>query len=537
MNVVTLRNGKQLEDPPIKEPSKEVVEEVGEGEKEIHNAKVEDEAKDETPKPLAPYVPKVPFPQRLAQAKLQKKYGKFLDILKKLHINISFLDAISEMPSYAKFLKDILSNKKKLEENATVALNAECSAILQNTLPKKLGDPGSYSIPVKLGDIEINRALCDLGASVSLMSLSICKKLQMGELKPTSISLQLADRSVKFPLGVLEDVPLRVGKFFIPCDFVVMEMEEDVDVPIILGRPFLATAGAIIDMKKGKITFEVGDEKLEYSLLNVMGTPSMGDTVCQVDVLDELQSEQLPLSKPDDALEQVLVGKDDGDGDWEAREYARLLEEAKANPIANPIRETLSAVSIGESTKPPEVELKPVPSNLKYAYLGPNNSYPVIVNAELKDTELEQLLNVLRTYKSVIGYTIDDIKGINPSFCMHKIILENDHASSVEPQRRLNPNMVEGIEVDKAKIEFIERLPPPNSVKGVRSFLGHAGFYRRFIKDFLKIVRPLTELLAKDVPFVFSDACLEAFNRLKEALITAPVKLPPRLEPAVRNNV
>ncbi|XP_021753664.1 uncharacterized protein LOC110719061 [Chenopodium quinoa] len=119
------------------------------------------------------------------------------------------------MPSYAKFLKDILSNKKKLEGNATVALTAVCSAILQNTLPKKLSDPGSYSISV-LGGIEINRAFCDLGASVSLMPLSICKKHQMGELKPTLISLQLADRSVKFPLGIFKDVPLRVGKFFIP---------------------------------------------------------------------------------------------------------------------------------------------------------------------------------------------------------------------------------------------------------------------------------------------------------------------------------
>ncbi|XP_021733426.1 DNA damage-inducible protein 1-like [Chenopodium quinoa] len=216
MNVVTLRSGKQLEDPPTKETSQEVVEEVGANEKEIDNAKVEDESKEAPPKPLAPYVPKVPFPQRLAQDKLEKKF-------------------------------------KKLEENTTVALNAECNAILQNTLLKKLGDPGSYSITVKLGDIEINRTLCDLGASVSLMPLSICKKLQMGELKPRRISLQLIDRSVKFPLGVLEDVPLRVGKFFIPCDFVVMEMEEDVNVPIILGRPFLATTGAIIDMKKGKI--------------------------------------------------------------------------------------------------------------------------------------------------------------------------------------------------------------------------------------------------------------------------------------------
>ncbi|XP_021770619.1 uncharacterized protein LOC110734778 [Chenopodium quinoa] len=177
MNVITLRSGKQLEDPPTKEPSREVIGEVGASEKKVEDARVVEASKEAPPKPLAPYVPKVPFPQRLAQAKLEKKFSKFLDILKKLHINIPFLDAISEMPSYANFLKDMLSNKRKLEEITTVALNAECSAILQNTLPKKLGDPGSYSIPVKLGDIEINRALCDLGASVSLIPLSISKKL------------------------------------------------------------------------------------------------------------------------------------------------------------------------------------------------------------------------------------------------------------------------------------------------------------------------------------------------------------------------
>ncbi|XP_021771500.1 uncharacterized protein LOC110735621 [Chenopodium quinoa] len=294
MNFVALRSGRQLDDPPTMEPSREVNEEAEARKKEVEDARVEEASKEPPPKPLSPYVPKIPFSQRLAQAKLEKKFSKFLDILKKLHINIPFLDAISEMPSYAKILKDMLSNKRKLEENTTVALNAECSAILQNTLPKKLGDPGSYSIPVKLGDIEINRALCDLGASVSLMPPSICKKLQMGELKPTRISLQLADRSVKFPLGVLEDVPLRVGKFFIPCDFVVMKMKEDVNVPIILGRPFLATTGAIIDMKKGKITFKVGDEKLEYSLLNVMGAPSTGDTIYQISQL----SQQVCIKEP-----------------------------------------------------------------------------------------------------------------------------------------------------------------------------------------------------------------------------------------------
>ncbi|KAJ9128976.1 hypothetical protein P3X46_034262 [Hevea brasiliensis] len=186
-------------------------------------------------------MPPLPFPQRFQKAKLDKQFGKFLEVLKSLHVTIPFTDALGQMPSYAKFLKEILSNKKKLEEFETVALTEESSAILQNKLPPKLKDPGSFSIPCHIGDISIDKALCDLGASVSLMPLSIYEKVKIGEMKPTTISLQLADRSIKFPIGIVENVPLKVGKFFIPVDFVVLEMEEDVHIPIILGRPFLAT--------------------------------------------------------------------------------------------------------------------------------------------------------------------------------------------------------------------------------------------------------------------------------------------------------
>ncbi|XP_058782895.1 uncharacterized protein LOC131657525 [Vicia villosa] len=163
------------------------------------------------------------------------------------------------MPSYAKFLKEILSNKKKIVENETVTLTAECSAIIQNNMPPKLKDPGSFSIPCVIGKFVIDKALCDLGASVSLMPLSICEKLKLGELRPTRMSLQLADRSVKFPVGMLENVPVRIRQFYIPIDFIIMDIKEDSNIPIILGRPFLATAGAIIDVKKGKLTFEVGE--------------------------------------------------------------------------------------------------------------------------------------------------------------------------------------------------------------------------------------------------------------------------------------
>ncbi|KAJ9145691.1 hypothetical protein P3X46_028044 [Hevea brasiliensis] len=137
-------------------------------------------------------------------------------------------DQEEEMPSYAKFLKEILSKKRKLEDYGIVALTEECSAILQNKLPPKLKDLRSFSIPCLIGNKKIDKALCDLGASISLMPLSICKKLEIGELKPITISLQLADRSIKYPVGILENIPIKVGKFFIPVDFVVLEMEEDV---------------------------------------------------------------------------------------------------------------------------------------------------------------------------------------------------------------------------------------------------------------------------------------------------------------------
>ncbi|XP_058006748.1 uncharacterized protein LOC131182121 [Hevea brasiliensis] len=174
------------------------------------------------------------------------------------------------MPSYAKFLKDILSKKRRLEDYETVALTEECGSILQNKLPPKLKDPGSFSILHPISNMNIDKALCDLGASVSLMPLSICRKLDVGELKPTIISLQLADQSVKYPMGILENIPIKVGKFFIPVDFVVLEMEEDVQIPIILGRPFLATVGAVINIKNGQLTLKVGDEEVEFNLFSAM---------------------------------------------------------------------------------------------------------------------------------------------------------------------------------------------------------------------------------------------------------------------------
>ncbi|XP_020260559.1 uncharacterized protein LOC109836923 [Asparagus officinalis] len=282
----------------------------------------------------APYKPLLPFPQRQVKAKLEKQFGKFIEILKKLHINIQFVEAISQMPSYTKFLKDILSNKRRLEEYETVAITQECSDIIQNKLPPKFKDPdpGSFSIPCTIGDMSINRALCDLGASVSLMPLSICNKLQMVDLKHTTISLQLADRSVKRLVGILEDVPIQVGKFYIPVDFVLLKIK-DSKIPIILGRPFLATAGVVIDVKNGKLFLNIGDEKMNFDLFSAMKFPLIDDTCCMIDTIDMVVREDFTRDISSDPREKCLVknGVPDDD-DQEITSYVTMLHENPPTP-------------------------------------------------------------------------------------------------------------------------------------------------------------------------------------------------------------
>ncbi|XP_057803024.1 uncharacterized protein LOC131018317 [Salvia miltiorrhiza] len=170
------------------------------------------------------------------------------------------------MPSYAKFLKEVISNKRKMGENETVNLTEECSAVLQRKIPTKIKDPGSFTIPCDIGNDRFGKDLCDLGASINLMPLSIFNKLEIGTIKPTTIALQMADRSVSYPKGIVEDVLVKVNNFIFPVDFIVLDMVEDKDVPLILGRTFLATGRALIDVAKGELTLRVNDESFTFSI-------------------------------------------------------------------------------------------------------------------------------------------------------------------------------------------------------------------------------------------------------------------------------
>ena len=161
------------------------------------------------------------------------------------------------MPSYVKFIKDILSKKRRLSDIEIVNLTEECSAIIQRKLPQKLKDLDNFTIPCTNGNSIFERALCDLGASINLMPLSILRRLGLGEARPTTVTLQLADKSLKHPRWVIEDVLVKVDKFIFPSNFIVLDMEEDKEIPIILGKPFLAIGKAMIDVQRGELKMRV----------------------------------------------------------------------------------------------------------------------------------------------------------------------------------------------------------------------------------------------------------------------------------------
>nr|GEU29873.1 reverse transcriptase domain-containing protein [Tanacetum cinerariifolium] len=236
--------------------------------------------------------PTIPYPSRLNDQKLREKatnqMEKLFQIFHDLHFDISFADALLLMPKFASTIKSLLTNKDKLFELAKVPLNENCSDMLLKKLPEKLGDPGKFLIPCDFPRMDVCHALADLGASINLMPLSIWKKLSLPELTPTRMTLELADRSITRPKGVAEDVFVKVGKFHFPTDFVVVDFEADLRVPLILMRSFLRTGRALIDVYGAEITLRGNDESVTFNLNQIMRYSSTYDdnSVNLVDVID-----------------------------------------------------------------------------------------------------------------------------------------------------------------------------------------------------------------------------------------------------------
>ncbi|KAM2933093.1 hypothetical protein FF1_041090 [Malus domestica] len=690
----------------------------------------------------------VPFPSRFKQTKKEEAEKDILETFRKVQVNIPLLDAIKQVPRYAKFLKELCTTKKRISNKEVVQVSENVSAVLQRKLPPKCKDPGSFTIPCVIGNTKFEHAMLDLGASINVMPYSIYASMNLGELKNDGVIIQLADRSNAYPKGVLEDVLVQVDNLIFPADFYVLEMEDSLNVtplPILLGRPFMKTARTKIDVFKGTLTMEFDGEIINFNISEAMKFPKDDHSCFSIDILDELAQDYLDMLE-DDPLETTIA---QGFGtkpnmavpnDEHAELVAALESLPKhhgkpSNPIPIPVSTNTLLPSVIQA---PVLELKPLPDHLKYAFLGEEETLPIIVSSSLTALEEEKLIRVLKEHKTAIGWTLADIKGISPTTCMHRIFLEEEAKPTREAQRRLNPPMMEvvkkeiiklldcgviypisdsrwvspvqvvpkksgvtvvknaedelvptriqtgwrvcidyrklnnttrndhfplpfidqmlerlaghsfycfldgysgynqiviapedqekttftcpfgtfayrrmpfglcnapatfqrcmvsifsdfiekiievfmddfsvfgdsfdgclenltlilkrcmetnlvlnwekchfmvkqgivlghiisenGIEVDKSKIDLVRHLPSPTSVREVRSFLGHAGFYRRFIKDFSKIAQPLCRLLQKEVAFEFTKECTASFNQLKELLTTAPIIIPP----------
>ena len=397
----------------------------------------------------------MPFPQRLQKSRREEQFSKFLDIFKKIEINIPFVEVISQMPLYAKFLKEILSKKRKIDEEGIVNLTATCSAIIQQKLLAKMKDPGSFTIPYSIGKYEFKKALCDSGASINLMPLSVVQRLSLGELSPTTITLQMVDRLMAQPEGILEDVLVKVGKFIFPVDFVIMQMEEDTQVPLLLGRPFLATGAALIDVQKGELTLRVGDEAVHFNFNRSLEHPNVEADSCMAVRKKSLLNDELNS----DCIIQHSIN--------EIEMNFQYLEsfDCEVLPLNMFNKETISSINENsqdeissqkqqtheQETSAEGLTLKELPSHLKYEFLEPEKRKPVIISAALIVAEKQKLLVILRKYKEVIAWSIEDLKGISPSICMHKILLEDNAKTSIEHQRRLNPVMKEVVRKEVLK--------------------------------------------------------------------------------------
>ncbi|WKA10528.1 hypothetical protein VitviT2T_028094 [Vitis vinifera] len=711
--LITLRSGKKVELPTPKPHVEEEEEEETKKREKIKGKKKDiSEGKEDHDSTMNANPGKVlikeemlkkhispPFPQALHGKKGIRNASEILEVLRQVKVNIPLLDMIKQVPTYAKFLKDLCTIKRGLNVNKKAFLTEQVSAIIQCKSPLKYKDPGCPTISVMIGG------------------------------KPTSITLSLADRSVKIPRGIIEDVLVRVDNFYYLVDFFVLDTDPLVKeanyVPIILGRPFIATSNAIINYRNGLMQLTFGNMKLELNIfymskkLITLEEEEGPEEVCIIDTLVEEHCNQNMQDKLNESLGDLEEGLPEPSDVLATLQGWRRREEIL--PWFN--KEEAQEAAKEET---PKLNLKPLPMELKYTYLEENKQCPVVISSSLTNHQEISLLEVLKRCKKAIGWQISDLKGINPLVCTHHIYMKEEAKPIRQPQRRLNPHLQEvvraevlkllqtgiiypisdspwvsptqvvpkksgiavvqnenreeiatrltsgwrvcidyrklnvvtrkdhfplpfidqvlervsghpfycfldrysgyfqieidvedlektnftcpfgtyaykrmpfglcnapatfqrcmlsifsdmverimevfmdditiyggtfeeclvnleavlnkcikkdlvlnwekchfmvhqgiilghiisekGIEVDKAKVELIVKLPSLTTVKGVRQFLGHAGFYRRFIKDFSKLSKPLCELLAKDAKFIWDERCQKSFDQLK----------------------
>ncbi|GJX67903.1 reverse transcriptase domain-containing protein [Tanacetum coccineum] len=461
--------------------------------------------------PMPNLKPSIPYPSRRNDEKCREKANdqieKFYKILKDMSFEISLADALILMPKFASTFKALIGNKEKLSEMARTPLNEHCSAIILNRLPEKLGDPGKFLIPCDFLGMEECLALADLGASINLMPLSVWKKISLPELTPTCMTLELADRSITKPIGIAKDVYIKVGKFNFLADFVVVDFDADPRVPLILGRSFLKTGRALIDVYEGELTLRVGKEAITFNLDQTSRYSSNYDdmTANRIDVIEmaceEYSQEVLgfsdviasgnptpyydpivstssptltPFGDSDFLLEEVdafLALEDDptspevddsyydSEGDILLLE-SFLIDDPSPTPnqrnyfpkIQKELKICKAKTDKSSIEEPPEVKLKDLPPHLEYPFLEGDNKLPIIIAKDLSVEEKAAFIKVLKSHKRAIAWKLSDIKGINPEFYTHKILMEEDYKPAVQHQRRVNQKIHDVIKKEVEKL-------------------------------------------------------------------------------------
>ncbi|GKC27252.1 reverse transcriptase domain-containing protein [Tanacetum coccineum] len=418
----------------------------------------------------------------------------------RLHFDISFADARLYMPRFASTFKSLLSNKEKLFELASTLLNENCSAVLLKKLPKKLGDPGKFLIPCDFPELDECLALADLGASINIMPLYVWKQLSIPKLTSTRMTLELTDQSVAHPKVVAEDIFVKVRKFYFLADFIVVDYDVDLWVPLIIGRPFLRMERALIDVYGGYFILEEIETFLhtpkELFNLDHDYCDMKGDILYLEKLLNEDPSLTLPPMKNDDHKH---------------------------------VNVTMTKPSIEE---PPELELKDFSTSKKGESKNSRGKFQRCMMAIFHDM-IEETIKIFMDDFSVFGDSFSScLSHLDKmlKWCEDtNLVLNWEKCHFMVKEGIVLDHKISkfGIKVDRAKVDVIAKLPHQISVKGVQSFLGHVGFYRQFIQDFSKIARPMTHLLEKETPFIFSKECIDAFNILKKKLTEALILVAP----------
>ena len=464
--VTTLRSGKVIDKTiqpkePIQELQSEPIEDDEVSDKpHVPRTNVID---GEPEQDKVSHIPPAPYPHRLRAPKKVNNHSEIYELFKQVKLNIPLLDAIKQIPSYAKFLKDLCTVKRKLGVNKEAFMTEQSTSLIRNNFPLKYKDPGSPTISIVVGNSKLGHALVDLGTSVNLLPYSVYVDLGLGELEPTNITLQLADRSVKIPRGIVKDVLVQVDKFYFPVDFVVLDTQPVVNqgtqFPVILGRPFLATANAIIHCRGGLMTLSFGNMTVNLNIFNVIKGMGDEEDVCEVNMVDSVVQKYLDNVSYDDPLMSCLVSPSwdeevttsDSEFLYSIIEHNEVLEVNGWAPKFEPLP-PIEDRALPSKERPPKLELKPLPSHLKYAFLGIEETFPVIISSSLELDQENKLLEILRTHQTALGWTIADIKGISPLICTHRIHLEEDVKPSRQLQRRLNPIMKEVVKKEVLKI-------------------------------------------------------------------------------------